>query len=286
MSWSTGLLAGPPAIAEREVVGRVITTWDSGDCSGSTVNWSDNLVDAWYDAITTGHGASNWEAGGFYTNGDIGDSDFADSNLTTFGEDDTDDNLDAADAIMACLHGSEYDPDLRWFGRVRVDDGGDANCNAAQEHIYLDADAEFVVLVSCHSMCDDNRTDWRSSFYHAHQIDGFHGSAFSGSSLVDDYEDFGDDAFEMPIATAWIEELYKKDYSFRCTDRVFGICVDWTWDDQCPVGLAAGVDVDDARDHRDEEEYDNVMSHPNMDSPRLAWIYMDGCNPKSDPAQD
>lgn len=287
-------LSDPPGIGEREAAYRVVTRWNAGDCEGSRRKPWDNMVDAWYDAITTGHGEDrNWQRSGYQRNENIQDADFADSGLKYWGRDFQNTKLDGADAFMAGLHGAEQGPELRWRGRVRIDGGSadpDDDCNALQDDILLDFDAEFVHLSSCHSMCDDNRARWSSSYAHVHLITGFHGPMVVRSALVDDYEDFGDDAFEMAIATAWLDELYKRRIPYRCVAKVFGICTAQFHTQQCPVAQAAGTgpypaNVADARNHRDTEQYDDVLSHP---APRTAraWTWISGCNPSgSDPAQ-
>ncbi len=291
--WGSAVLAGgPPPAGEGEAAYIVVTTWND-DCDGNTLSTLDNMVDAWYDEIRS---SAFWVGSSARVNGSIGNDDFADEELYDWGDDQQEGNLDGEDAIMIGLHGGEQEADgtNAWFGVVRVDSGGgdDEDCfaeqntapQAADNEILLDGDAEFVHLVSCHSMCDDNRADWRDSYDRVHLITGFHGTTWSSSSLVDDYEDFAADAFEMSIASAWLDQLYKEEIGCYCDTRVAGICVDYDYYENCPVAQAGGTSAANARDHRDEEEYDNVMTDPDV-TDNWAWTWMGGCNPKNDPAQ-
>lgn len=281
---SVAAVADLPPWHEREAAYRVVTRWNAGDCSGSRRRQWDNMVDAWYDAITTGHGAENWQRSGFQVNGDIADSDFVDPDIVFWGRDWWRGHVDEVDVMMVGMHGSEYSDPKRWYGKVRVNEPGDGNCNAFQGHMDLDFDAEFLHLSSCHSMCDDNRALWRSSYHHVHSITGFHGIMYIGSNLVDEYDDFGDDAFEMAIATAWLDEHYKRRIAYRCASRFLGICTSYFHSQQCPVAQAAGTSPADARNHRGTEQYDDVLSHP-WDRTNFASTWISGCDPRRDPAQ-
>ena len=259
--------AGSPPAGEKDALVRVVTQW-TADCDGSKRTSWDDMVRAWYNDITDGHGAKNWDADGFYQNGSIVDSDFVDPDEVDFGNDFANDRADEPDVMMIALHGGEAD-DQRWFGRVRVNEAGDGNCNAYQGHVVLgDTDAEFLHLSSCHSMDDDVWWDeWGESFGGVHQIDGFAGIMWISGSYTDRYEDFSDDAFDVPIAEAWYDNHY---------DSAF-----WPGEhDHCPVARGVGASVNDLWNRMDHEEYDNVFSDPATDRDGVIWI--EGCDPKDE----
>ncbi len=277
---AVALFAGGPALAEqaKEVVVRAISKWDAGCDGGQRDSW-DNMARAWYDEITDagwspwGHGSKAWVKDGFYHNGNIVDSDFTDVNEVAWGNDLGTDRLDDVDAFMIALHGGNAS-DNRWYGSVRVNEAGDGNCSTYQGHIVLGeagSDLEFLHLSSCFSMDEEDWWPaWSDTFKGVHQIDGFHGIMWISSARCDDYEDFADDAFDISIADAWLDNLYDTDVS------------DGNWD-QCPVARGAGTSESDLWSRIDHEEYDNVYS----DAPNPTWhgvIYIRGCDPKDKPA--
>lgn len=262
-----------PSLGERGALVRVVTRWNSS-CSGSTRSAWDNMVDGWYDDLTnssslpSGHGPRAWVRDGFYKNGNIVDSDFTDDDAVTWGNDDGPDRVDEPDACMVALHGGEWN-NLRWFGRVRVNEAGSGNCNAYQAHIILgDYDLEFLHMSSCHSMDQDVWwPEWSGTFDGLHQINAFHGIMWIGSTYRSRYKHFADDAFDIPIAEAWLDNLY----------------ISWVWGhQQCPVSRGAGIGSTDLWNRMDHEEYDFVYSDP--DTPTAhGVIYLKGCDPKDDP---
>ncbi|MBI4581432.1 MAG: hypothetical protein HY718_17145 [Planctomycetes bacterium] len=271
--------ANPPA-GERKAVVRVITRWNS-DCDGNTRGDWDNMLDAWYDEIADGdgipdgHGAKAWSKDGFYQNGNIVDSDFTDPNIVTWGNDDADDRLDEDDVCLVGLHGSESSDAERWTAAVRVDEAGDGNCWANQHHMSFGDtnDLEFLHISSCHSMCEDNWPEWFGSFNKVHQIDGFHGIMYIGSTLTSNYRDFGDDVFDIAIADAWLDNHYDPAHWYET----------WQDGDQCPVAYAVGTSENDTTTRRDQEEYDDEFS--DVSNPTwYAVTYVGGCDPYKDPA--
>ncbi len=270
-----------PTTAGMGAIGKVITTWNS-DCSGNNLSWWDDMVDGWYDEITSTshHGSEAWWRDGFYVNGYHVDSDYCDPTKVTWGDDDGVDEVDEADAIMIGLHGGEYGTYDQWFARVRVDESGSGNCDAKQEDmLWGDFDLEFAHLSSCHSMdwdvrycgtgCTSGCCGWSDTFDRLHQIFGFHGCMWIGSSWPARYEDFADDAFYMPIGTAWIDNLY-----------VTGIGSNNV--DSCPMVRGTGSDVDDLWDRVFHEQYDWV--YPDPVSTRHGVVYIGDCDPACDPA--
>lgn len=271
---------GVRVVAEeaKEVVVRAISKWDAGCDGGQRDSW-DNMARAWYDEITDnwpwpwGHGSAAWAKDGFYHNGNIVDSDFTDADKVAWGNDLGNDRADDVDVMMVALHGGNAN-DNRWTGRVRVNEAGDGNCDTYQGSIVLGeagSDLEFLHLSSCFSMDqEDWWPAWSDTFKGLHQIHGFHGIMWISSARADDYEDFADDAFDIPLVEAWYDNLY---------DTGIG---DGDWD-QCPVARGAGTSQNNLWSRMDHERYNNVYSDPTNPS----WhgvVYIRGCDPKDKPA--
>lgn len=205
-----------------------VTTWD-GDCTtyGTRDSW-DDMVDAWYQELTDGGPFAfwRWSQAGQQVDGDIVDSEFIDCADETWGEDCA--AVDAADAVMVGLHGGNDSADHRWIGIVRENEPGQGDCEAWQAEMrFGDEDLEFLHLSSCVSMdYEDWYGEWDTSFDGLHQVDGFHGAMWIGTSLVTDYSDFAADASWFGMADAFLDNMYIPDIS--------------STHDQCPVARAVG----------------------------------------------
>jgi len=271
-----GVFAALPGSTEKGALTMVITRWDQG-CDANNISEWDDMVRGWYNDITDddnrpdGHEAKAWLHDGFYRNGSRVDSDFTDPSLVAWGNDDADDKADEPDALMVALHGSEDPIDLRWRGRMRMNEPGDGNCRAYQGSMrFGDTDLEFLHLSSCHSMDEDVWWDeWNTSFAGLHLVTGFHGIMWIDEGYADRYEEFSDDSFDDSIAEEWVESHY---------DGAF-----WPGEyDHCPVSRGVGSSENDLWYRMDHEEYDNVFSDPVANWRGVIWI--EGCDPKSDPA--
>ncbi|MBN1818082.1 MAG: thrombospondin type 3 repeat-containing protein [Sedimentisphaerales bacterium] len=272
---TVGLAFHRPPESEKGALVKVVTTWNSS-CSGNNVEAWDNMVRGWYDDITNpwptpiGHWDRAWWKDGFYHNGNIVDSGFADPSLVSWGRDYLDDTgIDEPDALMVALHGGVSD-DGRWFGRVRVDESGSGNCNAYQGHMELDLDLEFLHLSSCNSM---NRpvwwgNGWSSSFKRVRQIDGFHGWMWISTSFTGRYKDFADDSFDSGgIAMAWMDNLYINNVSGS--------------DDECPCARGVGATESDLWNRMFHEQYDwQADSDPTPNVHGI--IYIRNCDPSGE----
>lgn len=270
--------AGSAAALEAKMY--AVTTWDAG-CGGSTRNSWDNMVKDWYDDITntgfdlfgwcvSGHCGDAYSKAGSLIDGDVTNSRFADLSKVSFGNDHN--RMDAGDAVMIGLHGA--DASSGWQGSMRVNESGSGDCNIHTNEMEIgDTDLEFLHLSSCQSMEDNQWSNWEKSMAGAHQVDGFHGLMWIGSSLVNDYGDFSDDGFGGPISDSWLDNMYY--------NNEFG---DNGTDDQCPVAFAVGSNGTDALNRLHNERYDHVFSDPpNSGSTGSGTIwaatYITGCNP-------
>jgi hypothetical protein len=254
-----------PPESERGAIVRVVTRWNSS-CSGDDLRSFDNMVDNWYDDITSDreHGSRAWWRDGFYENGNIVDSDFTDPDVVSWGNDLGDDRVDEADAILVGLHGRQGTGN-QWDACVRVDEPGAGNCWSWQGHMrFGDEDLEFLHLVSCHSMNQDVWDEWLDSFEGLHQADGFHGITYVSRFYGHRYTGFSDDAFDTSIASSWVDNLYK--YKWRNRNM-------------CPVARGVGFDRPDLWDRMDHEQYDWVYSDP-VGADQAGTIWISGCNPR------
>lgn len=260
----------------KEAVVHTVDNWNGGVCSGSQRCWS-NMTTAWYNEITNsksapaGHGSQAWSADGNYIDSfsKSRDSTFTDADLASYGADTSNDAIDDVDVAMVGMHGYNASSNNAWFGRVRIDEPGDGNCNAWQTEMELGesgGDAEFLHLSSCVSMDqEDWHPNWSSTFHGIHQIHGFHGVMYIFcSGYPDRYRDFADDSFYVPVALAWLDNMY---------DRRDGIN-----NDQCPVSRAAGLGQADTLNRMFTERYNNVLSDP----VNPTWhhvLYVGPCDP-------
>lgn len=265
-----------PIRAEARLEAKVyaITTWNGG-CGGATRNWWDNMADAWYDEITDsgfslggwclwGHCGDAYSRDGRQVNGNMVNSMFADQGVVSWGRDTT--NLDEADAALVAWHGRESGN--VYIGSMRVDEAGAGDCNLRRDEMRIgNSDLEFLHLSSCQSMDDNQWSTWWQAFNRMHQVDGFHGLMWIGSGLVNDYEDFADDAFDMTIADAWLDNMYVANVSGS--------------DDQCPVAYAVGANSADTWSRIGSERYNHVLSDPTVIG---YWgvVFIGGCDPAAE----
>jgi hypothetical protein len=238
-----------------------VTKWDGG-CSGSQRDYWDDMARAWYDEI----GASSWYYKKFnHTNGSINSQRFADSSLVSWGSDPY--YVDDADAALLFWHGAESGDIYR--GSMRIPNTSNGNsCRIQRDQMQLgDSDLEFLALSSCQSMDDNQWKSWWQAFNGLHQVDGFHGLMWIGSGMVDDYEDFADDAFDDSIADAWLDNMYRPNISGS--------------DDQCPVAYGVGNGSNDLWNRIGNERYNNIYSDP-VTYTRWGAVFIGGCDPAAE----
>ena len=272
-------IAAVPPFVEREAVVRVVSQWDL-TCEGSNRGSWDNMVAGWYNEITNplpvpwGHFPFMWVKDGFYHNvwsqqqggflwpRFIVDSDFTDTAKVDWGRDHWNDRPDDVDVCMVAYHGTGAASDGRWCGQMIWDEPGSGNCWTYQGHMdFGDVDLEFLHISSCSSMSEDDwHPKWSDSFKGVHQIDAFHGIMYIYSDWPYKYRDFADDAFYMPIALAWLDNLYV----YRCVIQSQDPIIVQRRD-QCPVARGVGVGASGQQDCWNRmyaERYTNVLSDP------------------------
>jgi hypothetical protein len=249
-----------PGHSAKGAMVKVITEWDSS-CTGNTRGSWDNMCDSWYDEICndssepSGHGSRAWWKDSFVNKGSIRDPQFVDYDRQTWGIDMRDGNHTSG----------------RWYGKVYIN-ASSADCKAEQNDIRLgDFDLEFLHLSSCHSMCEDNWDEWEDSFDGLHQINGFHGLMYIWAGVVGRYGDFAEDAYDLNIAEAWVDNHHS-----------LGVLV--LWPDHCPVSMVAGHSTASSAETRlSNTEYDWTFEDP---TPVLTFTYdwVGGCSPSEESA--
>jgi hypothetical protein len=273
----------PTVLQALEANVYVITDWIA-ECPGGDRPWWDNMCDEWYDEITDcrwlfGHPGDCFSRDRRRVNGNMRSGWFAEDFYHTWGRDD--DFIDEADAALIGMHGG--DEGGYWRGacrRIQSGDGtlsgrGPCHINAVNELRAGDFDLEFLHLSSCHSLDDNIMINAWHVFGRPdaapvlHQLDGFHGCMWIGWGYKFDYEDFADDAFDMSIALAWVENMYRRN-------------IGTTNYEQCPVAYAIGRNARDCFNRRDRERYDNVFSDPVSpydNAFTTCWMAYENCGP-------
>lgn len=85
-----------------------------------------------------------------------------------------------------------------------------------------------------------------------------------GPSLVSDYKNFAEDAFDMSISLAWLENMYRDDINGTIQ--------------QCPVAYGVGSDRDDSWNRLLSEQYDNILNDP-PNKNYVSVLYICNCDP-------
>lgn len=116
---------------------------------------------------------------------------------------------------------------------------------------------KFLHFSSCHSMDDNQWSTWQKAYEGAHQIDGFHGIAYLWHWQAPDYKSFAFDAFHMPIADAWIDNMYRAHIDDWEPEPG-----EWIQVDQCPVAHVVGENAVKAWNRISVERYDYVLGDP------------------------
>lgn len=276
------ILIYPTAQAGYEAQLYGITQWTS-TCSGGTRNSWDNMGDAWYDEITDkgweffgvcvlGHCDDAYQRDRRWVNGSMDADIFMEQQLHSGGLDRT--YADDGDAVMIFTHGG--DASNYWRGTMRYQDSnGDCNIEAEDELRLGDLDTEFLHLSSCSSLEDNQLANAIKVFGYPdtqrrlHLLTGFHGCMWIGSSFINDYRDFANDAFDMSVGLAWMLNMYRTNIG---EDKVT----------QCPVAYAVGKDSADCINRLTTEQYDSVKSDPEANT--YCYYYYANCDPACEDA--
>lgn len=262
--------------SDNEAIVQFITKFDGGCCSScDDLDVDEDLIRAWYDEITDSDRHGNaLEKDGFYQNGSVVNSDFADAVAYSWGADDEGDGIDDSDIAMFSTHGS--DPNgSRWSGEVRVNESGSGDCVIEQEELILgNDDLEIFFLMSCETMNEESWwPEWSDSFEGIHQIEGFHGLYVTCSGYEGRFRDLGDDGFDIGVADAFIDNLYDGNTPGSGSF------------DQCPVARSVGTSKSNASSRLSNEEYDNRGNYSDLPSGTSRYHivrYIKGCDPEDE----
>lgn len=265
----------------REAKLYVITNWpSSGLCMGNDVGDWDDMTLAWYDRLTAG---PEFFKDGVRINNSMSRNIFCDPDSPVSPCNDTN-RIDDADAAMVAFHG--FDRDGHWGGLMQVKTD-DERCSihapegVSSDGLFVgDTDLEFLHLSSCNSMDDDNLNNtWRmfadvtskTNGQRLHQANGFHGVMAITGGFAGNYQNFADDGHWIPIADAWIDNLYDDDILY--SDLRIG--------DQCPVSYVVGSTAGDAVTRLVFERYNAVFEDPTSRK-YSAYLYIEDCDPLGD----
>lgn len=199
--------------------------------------------------------------------------------------------IDSMDAAILATHGSDVGE--YWAGKMRMPNASiPDSCDIDSTEMRLgDSSLEFIHLSSCFSADDDNLpgirlamedpSDSTSSGRRAHLWLGFHGIMWISSGFKGDYHDVAHDGHSIPIANAWVQNLYRPD-QFNCAywdPWNFG----GTCQDQCPVAYAISDTFPNAVTRLMTERYNFVYGDPPGNT-NYAWMAFADCDPdKEDP---
>jgi hypothetical protein len=278
VAMAVGLAAAPAALDALEAGMYGTTDWTTA-CPANDLSHWDNMVDQWYNRIDD----FGWYSQDYrWVDGSISNRPLCDPDKGSGCSDGV--SLDDKDAVMVFGHGSDLGD--HW-GMVMRNTGCGGSCwiehpGATDKSCAMyagDLDAEFVHLSSCNSMDDDNLPEtWRAfrdpidtpvNGARLHQMDGFHGYMWIGSSLDSNYREFAEDAFWMSIKSAWLYNHYETNINGAYY--------------QCPVAYAVGANSTDCFTRIGNERYNYIYGDPSSIGYYCYFFYA-GCDPEGETA--
>jgi hypothetical protein len=241
----------------------------------------DDIIDAWSAKMTD----EGWSRAGRLIDGDIDLDRFCDPDSGLGGCSDYTNGIDEADAVMVGVHGSD-DGD-HWEGLLRDPGTSGSSCRANNSgDLRPDYDLEFLHLLSCHSLDDDNLpyawqmmqdpADSPSSGRRLQLLTGFHGNTGISASRDDDYEQVAKDGFKGAVSDAWMDNLYDGSVQY--------VGVSGTWD-ICPIAYTIGSTRTTCENLLLDTGYDSVGSDPSDDN-YYCYTYIEDCLPDGDDVFD
>lgn len=259
---------------------------DTAECStaASSLLEAPNMVRAWADKMDD----KGWSSGGYLVDGNINLDRFCDPDNGVVSDcTDGTNGVDEGDAVMFTVHGhdaEDWDPadTHHWEGRMRYNGTSDHSCfaNSDEDFHAGDSDAEFIHMMSCHSIDDDMTPHTASMLYDPSSgstrglilLTGFHGDAIESRSLRGEYKQVAKDGFKSAVADAWLDNLFKTDMTATDPNGVEHV------GDQCPVAFAIGDSDSECEGHLLEDQYDSYGSDTS-DADWYCYTYVEGCNP-------
>lgn len=255
---SVGLSMSPQSAQAASARSSSITTW--GDCGGGTRDWWDDMCMRWRQTM----GARGWSQ--WWRNFELVTIErYVDPDMATWGNDKN--NIDGGDAALICLHGAS-NAGSGWAGTMHHRSNGECNLDANQMIIGKangNGNLRFLQLSSCNSGRFEHRLNWFTAAQgRVHEIMGFHGWMYIGSSYVDEYGYVANNGFGKGVGKVWMDETYHEDHWYN------------SWKNICPMSFGFGNTQATAQNAHNEGYNDNWVDRaPNWMSTR----YYKGCSP-------
>lgn len=258
-------------------------TTASTECptTSGSLSAMDDMLDAWSDKMID----KGWPRDGKLVNGNINLDRFCDPDSGISGCSDYTNGIDEADAVMVGVHGSD-DGD-HWEGLLRDSGTSGSSCRANNsDDLRPDVDLEFLHLVSCHSLDDDNLpyawemmqdpVDSPGNGRRLQLLTGFHGNTGIGTSLTGEYKQVAKDGFKGALSDAWMDNLYDPSVTYVGTAGVW---------EMCPIAYTIGSTSNLCTNLLDDTGYGSVGFDPSNDT-YYCYTYMEDCLPSGDDVFD
>lgn len=235
-----------------------ITEW--GDCGGGTRSSWDDMCMRWRQKM----GSKGW--GQWWRNfGNVTIERYVDPDMATWGNDKY--NWDGGDAALICTHGSSS-ANNGWSGSMHHRSNGECSLDGSQMKIGRfngNGNSRFMHLSSCNSGRYEHRLNWFTAAQgRVHEIMGFHGWMYIGSSYVNEYGYLANNGFGKGVGRVWMDEMYHEDHWYN------------SWKNLCPMAFGFGNTSASAQNAHNEKYNDNWGDRtPNWMSTR----YYKGCSP-------
>jgi len=255
-------------------------TTDSAECPTTSGNMfsMDDVISSWSEEMVD----EGWPRAGRLIDGDIDLDRFCDPDSSVSGCSDSSNGIDETDAVMVGLHGK--DSGDHWEGLLRDQGTSGTTCaaNASNDLRAGDYDLEFLHMISCHSMDDDNLPyawemmqdpdDSPSSGLRLQVLMGFHGDGSIGTDLVGEYRQVANDGFNGAVSDAWMDNLYESGLEY---DDIAG-----TWE-VCPIAYSIGSTESGCESRLLTSGYGSLSSDPPSDA-WYCYTYFEDCLPLGD----
>lgn len=240
-----------------------ITVW--GDCGGGTRTWWDDMCMKWRKTM----GAKGWSQ--WWRNYELVTIErYVDPDKAPWGNDKF--NWDGGDAALICTHGSSS-AETGWAGTMHHRSNGECNLDANQMIIGKgngNGNSRFMHLSSCNSGRYPHRLNWfGAAAGRVHEIMGFHGLMYIGSSYVDEYGDVAKNGFGKGVGKVWMDETYHEDHWYNSYKNI------------CPMSFGFGNTAANAQNAHNERYNDNW---PDLSPNWMNTRYFKGCDPDGAPA--
>jgi len=268
------LLFAPQTTNARSCAMLSVTNWDD-NCNTTLENlpeWN-NMITRWSLEIQhSSHGSRAFDDEYIWqVDGNLSQNHLTDISVEAFGKDHY--YIDHVDAAIVGMHGSNLHWNSNWGGYPRHRGNNECDIDPSDNEMEVgDGQNENLILSSCHSLnrnyCENgNWSEWNQMFDGMQALNGYHGTMWIASHLRGEHTAFADDGFDIPVSTAFVENLYVVFYH------------DGGYVYQCPVHVSAGATTSQAISLRDNYDYYSWGSDPTGNG-HWARLGVSGCNPE------